>query len=86
MSEAKRVPTWGEIHDAERAAVALCNASAEIGRITSIIPTEDGGMLTHLDDAALANDRTTRALRAWIANARVARESEDLERKKAGLL
>lgn len=82
--EKKRVPTWGEIFDVEKAIIALGDALAELGRIAPIIASSDDDNDSTQNaeyDCALAVGQ----LRAWTDAARSARESEDLERKKAGL-
>lgn len=83
MSEAKRVPTWGEIFKVQAAVEALSGALAELGRIAPIINPDDGDDETA--NASYENERAVRYLQTWTDSARSARESEDLERKKAGL-
>jgi hypothetical protein len=83
MSETKRVPTWGEIFKVQAAIEALSGALAELGRIAPIVNPDDGDDETA--NSAYENERAVRYLQTWTDLARLARESEDLERKKAGL-
>ena len=86
MGEAKRVPTWGEIHEVEAAVKTICEASAAAARISSIFSLDDDVNPPVLGGAINGNDDAARTLRAWAKAARVLREAADLERKKAGLL
>jgi len=84
MSETKRVPTWGEIFKVEQAIEAIEGASASVTRAGMVIE-EASTVLGRLGNLMEANNSAIRALRDWCATTRLARESEDLERKKAGL-
>lgn len=83
--EKKRVPTWGEIFKVQAAIEALGGALAELGRIAPIIgSSEDDSDSTQNAEYECA--RASSQLQTWMDVARRARESEDLERKKAGLV
>jgi hypothetical protein len=84
MSETKRVPTWDEIHDADVALRMFESAAAMAAKTLAMFDgiSEIEGAL---QSAETENVCVARVLREWRRTARLARESEDLERKKAGL-